>query len=95
MTKKNLNKLLKIQGAMERPMLHITLKYKNPNTWIRATTKVRDVREKVTRLKLQYAGHYQRWQLESWDCRLSHSSEEASVVNHKLEELMTSRDTLD
>ena len=44
-------------GAVERRMVHITSQDRKRNTWIRAITRVTDARERVTRLKWQYAGH--------------------------------------
>ena len=57
MTKRNMNRLITTQWAMERGMLHITLKDRKCNTWIRARTRVTDARERATRRKLQYVGH--------------------------------------
>lgn len=36
---------------MERQILHIAMKYKKYNIWIKATAKISDVRKRAVRLK--------------------------------------------
>jgi len=60
--KGNMDRLIRAQRAMERRMLHIILKDRKRTTWITATTRVIDARERATRLKWQYAGQVDnRW----------------------------------
>lgn len=70
MTKRNIDKLIKTQRAMERQMLHVTLKDKKRNTWIRQRTKVTDVRDRSARLKWQFAGHNARQTDTRWNVRV-------------------------
>ena len=56
-TKRNMDRLIKTQRAMERKMLHITLKHRKRYTSIRARTRVTDTREGAARLNWQYTGH--------------------------------------
>ena len=52
-------------------MLHITLKDRQRNTWIRArTSRLTDARERATRLKRQYAGHNARQVDNRWNAQI-------------------------
>ena len=70
MTKRNMDRLIRTQRAMERIMLHITLRDRKRNTWIRARTRVTDVRERAARLKWQYAGHNARQVDNRWNAQI-------------------------
>ena len=60
LTKYQRVKLAVTQKSMERSMLNITLKDKIRNEVIRSKTKVKDVTDKVYRMKGQWAGHLAR-----------------------------------
>ena len=55
---------------MERRTLHITLKDRKRNTWIRAKTRVADARERATKLKWQYAEHNARQVDNRWNAQI-------------------------
>ena len=56
--------------AMERRILHITLKDRKHNTRIRARTRVTDAREKAARLKWQYAEHNAKQMDNMWKAQI-------------------------
>ena len=60
MTKRYMDRLIRTQIAIQRRKLHIALKDRKCNTWIRARTRVTDARKRATRLKWQYPGHNAR-----------------------------------
>lgn len=59
-----------MERAMERSMLGISLRDKIPNDEIRRRTKVKDIIEKITELKWQWAGHVARQKDERWQTRI-------------------------
>jgi hypothetical protein len=60
------NKLKTAQHAMERKMLHITLRDKVKNTEIRLRTKVKDIIQKIKEAKWRWAGHVARRDDNRW-----------------------------
>ena len=71
MAKRDKDRLIRTQRALGQRTLHVTLKNRKRNVWIRARTRVTDARERETRMKWQYAGH-NRWnaQILNWRPRL-------------------------
>ena len=55
-----------MQKAHERILLGITRQDRKTTEWIRSKTGVTDVVEKISRLKLNWAGHLARYQDDRW-----------------------------
>ena len=68
--KRNMYRLIRTQRSMKRRMLHIILKDRKCNTWIRARTRVTDARERATRLKYQYVGRSARQEDNRWNAQI-------------------------
>lgn len=66
-TKHNIDRLAKTQRSMERSMLHITLKDRMRNEWIRQRTGVEDVVKHASQLKWKWAGHNARYDDNRWN----------------------------
>ena len=64
-------KLVTSQRAMERKMLHITLRNKIPNKVIRQKTKVKDILQKIKEAKWRWAGHVARREDNRWTKRIT------------------------
>lgn len=64
-------KLRTAQRAMERKMLHITLRDKIKNSEIRDKTKVIDIMDKIKEAKWRWAGHLARQQDNRWTKRVT------------------------
>ena len=64
-------KLITTQRAMERKMLHLSLKDKVRHTEIRKKTKVQDIIETVKSSKWKWAGHLTRTTDNRWTKRLT------------------------
>ena len=72
LTKSNMDRIAIAQRSMERQMLHIRLTDKKKNEWIRAKTKVADVRTEAAKLKWQFAGHNARQLDNRWNKQIIH-----------------------
>ena len=70
-TKELEQKLVTTQRAMERQMLHISLRDKIRNIEIRSKTKVKDILEKIKEAKWRWAGHVARMQDNKWTKRVT------------------------
>ena len=64
-------KLITTQRAMERKMLHLSLKDKVRHTSIRKKTRVKDIIEKIKESKWKWAGHLSRTTDNRWTKRLT------------------------
>lgn len=69
-TRANAQKLQVMQRAMERRMLHVSLRDRVRNDDIRSRTKVADVVEKIARQKWKWAGHAARMSGDRWPKKL-------------------------
>ena len=65
------NKLITTQRAMERKMVHLTIRDKVNHNKIREKTKVKDIIEKIKETKWRWAGHVLRVQDNRWTRRLT------------------------
>ena len=71
-TTKFLEQKLKVaQHAMERKMLHITIRDKVKNVEIRNKTNVKDIIERIKEAKWRWAGHIARRDDNRWTKRLT------------------------
>lgn len=70
-TKKLETKLKTAQRAMERSMLHISLRDKIRCTEIRKRTGVKDIIEKIKEAKWRWAGHVARMDDNRWTRRIT------------------------
>ena len=64
-------KLMTTQRAMERKMLHLSLRDKVRHSIIRKKTKVQDIMEKIKAAKWKWAGHLTRVKDNRWTKRLT------------------------
>ena len=71
MTKEMTQKLVTTQRAMERKMLHLSLKDKIRHTEIRKKTKVQDIMTKIKAAKWKWAGHVIRTNDNRWTKRMT------------------------
>ena len=67
---KQVDRLRKTQRAMERTMLHISLRDRIRNEEVRRRTKVEDVVDRLTRAKWRWAGHVAREDDSRWTTRV-------------------------
>ena len=71
-TTKEINqKLITTQRAMERKMLHLSLRDKVNHKTIRRKTKVKDIIDKIRESKWRWAGHVARYHDNRWTYRLT------------------------
>jgi hypothetical protein len=70
-TKEMEQKLRTAQRAMERKMLHLSLRDRVKHTEIRKITQVKDIIEKIKETKWRWAGHLSRTQDNRWTMRLT------------------------
>jgi hypothetical protein len=70
-TKETEQMLITTQRAMERQMLHISLRDKIRHSEIRKKTKVKDILEKIKEAKWRWAGHVARRQDNRWTKRIT------------------------
>ena len=68
-TKEMEQKLVTTQRAMERKMLHISLRDRIRHTKIRKITQVKDILEKIKEAKWRWAGHVTRMNDNIWTQR--------------------------
>ncbi|XP_072016915.1 uncharacterized protein [Amphiura filiformis] len=70
-TKEMEQKLVTAQRAMERKMLHLSLRERVRHTEIRKVTQVKDILQKIKETKWRWAGHLSRTDDNRWTKRLT------------------------
>jgi len=66
LTKGAFDRLRKAQRKMERRMIGVTMRDKKRNDWLRAVTKLKDVRDEALKKKFKWARKVMRKEADSW-----------------------------